>query len=485
MKNNRNIALILLIITAGILILRIILAFRGYYLEQVSGSWAALAVDASKGILYRPLFDETLGTGGTRWMPLFFTLHGILIKITGNALYTGLLLSLFSSMILLLAVALLLKYYKTSLESSLVIITLLIISNNLLTAMTAVRGDILAAALNIWGLYFAITSGKRHYRVILASLFFALTLMTKITSGFGFAAVFLWLFFNDKKKQAAGYAISFVFFFSLFIIVIQVLSSGRFFEIFFNCAAGGATFIKFMKIPFNFIRCLAGTDQGSLIILTAALSIIAHKGRDIAKSQYALYMVSTLAITMFIFGTEGIVGNHLIDLHIASVLVIAAFIQEYKIETGIVVRCSIIVITIACVLNAHSLRQDIKSTPLFESIKHTSELVKNETAMISQNPWLPIIMKRDVYMLDPWMMRLIDKNRPEMLTSFHNRLKEKGFSCIIFDKDPLVPPSWMPDWFENAHFGRKFMAHVFMHYRFRENHDNYYIYIPTSQPGSR
>lgn len=483
MKTNRNIPIILFVITTGIFLLRIILAFKGHYLEQVSGSWAALAVDVSKGILYRPLFDEAIGTGGTRWMPLFFTLHGILIKITGDVLYTGLLLSLFSSLMLISAIIMLLRHYKTSLESSLVMITLLLVSNNLITAMTAVRGDILAAALNIWGVYFAITSDKKHGRIVLSCLFFSLTLMTKITSGFGITAVVIWLFFNKGKKSAFQYAAIFSAFTILFIITIQVISSGRFMEIFALCASGGATIVKMLKSPFNFINCLKATDTGSIVIFTAALAIAVYKGREIIMSQYALYMASTLAITVFIFGTEGIVGNHLIDIHIASVLVISGFIHEYKIDRPMVIKCSLVVTLTACIINSHSLRQDMKQKPLLISIKETAALINKPGSMISQNPWLPILMKRDVYMLDPWMIRLIDIRKPGIFTSFYKRLDNGGYDLIVFDQDPLTP--WIPEWFDYSHYGKNFMNHVFTHYRFRENYDNFYIYIPGTLPGSR
>jgi hypothetical protein len=482
MKKYRNISIILITITAGLLLLRIILAFRGHYLEQVSGSWAALAIDVSKGILYRPLFDEVLGTGGTRWMPLYFVLHGALIKITGNVVYTGLALSLFSSSLLLFSIAMILRHYKITPVSSVIIFALLLCSNNLITAMTAVRGDILASALNICGIYFAVTSEKKSLRIIISCLLFSLTIMTKITSGFGIAAVAMWLFFNDKKKNAAGYIAVFSAFTILFINAVQLVSSGRFKEIFSACAAGGATIVKVLKSPFNFINCLKSTDTGVIVIFTAALTIIIHKGSEIIRSQFSLYMIITLAITLIIFGSDGIVGNHLIDVHIASVLVLAGFINDNKIDALTVVKCSLIVIIMACIINTHNLRQDIKQKPVLKSIKETALLIDNSAGLISQNPWLPIIMKRDVYLLDPWMLRIIDTVKPELLIPFYKRLDSGKFDAMVFDQNPLAP--WIPEWFEYSHFGSKLMQHIFRTYRLHGNHDMFYIYSPGKTGGN-
>lgn len=480
MKIQRDAAILLLIVTAGVFILRIILAFQGYFLEQVSGSWAALAVDFSKGMLYRPIFSDGIGTGGTRWMPLYFSLHGMLIKITGNVIVSGLMLSLLSALLLLTAIFLLLLYYKINPVSSVIILALALCSNNLLTAMTAVRGDILAAALNIWGIYFAVTSDKKNSKIILSCFFFSLAIITKLTSVFGIAAVVLWLFFNNRKKSSFKFAGIFSIITILFIITIQIVSSGRFMDIFTLCASGGTTIVKFAKSPFNFINCLTNTDPGVIAVLTLGLTLTIYKGRDIIVSQYSLYMAITLAITLFIFGSEGIVGNHLIDIHIAAVFVIAGFIKEYEIKTDMVIKCSFVVIILAFLINAHSLKQISKEKSFLLSIKETALSIDKTGSMISQNPWLPIIMDREIYMLDPWMFRLIEQKRPELLSAFYKRFDKGGFDYVVFDQNPLAP--WIPDWFVTGHFGRNFLNHTFRYYKIRENHDMYYIYTPNSVP---
>jgi hypothetical protein len=40
--------------------------------DHASGTWCALAYDFSHGMLYRPLYGEQFGSGGTRYFPLHF-----------------------------------------------------------------------------------------------------------------------------------------------------------------------------------------------------------------------------------------------------------------------------------------------------------------------------------------------------------------------------------------------------------------------------
>jgi hypothetical protein len=48
--------------------------------NHVSGTWMALAADFRDGLYYRPLLDST-EYGGTRYFPLHFVLHGGLMKL--------------------------------------------------------------------------------------------------------------------------------------------------------------------------------------------------------------------------------------------------------------------------------------------------------------------------------------------------------------------------------------------------------------------
>src|SRR2546422_4186374 len=61
--------------------------------DSSSGVWTALAQDFSRGVFYRPTFDA-FGFGGTRYMPLFFVLHGSLIRLSFDPIAAGLALTL-------------------------------------------------------------------------------------------------------------------------------------------------------------------------------------------------------------------------------------------------------------------------------------------------------------------------------------------------------------------------------------------------------
>src|SRR2546427_7708441 len=56
--------------------------------DSSSGVWTALAQDFAKGVFYRPTVSA-FGFGGTRYMPLFFVLHGALIRLAFDPVTAG------------------------------------------------------------------------------------------------------------------------------------------------------------------------------------------------------------------------------------------------------------------------------------------------------------------------------------------------------------------------------------------------------------
>ena len=115
---------------------------------HTSGSWATLANDFSLGILYRPVFDD-FGYGGTRYMPLYFLLYGILINLFQDPLVAGFCLSLSAVVFLDAGIYLLLREIgvRPMAAIPLTVLPHASISFQLLTL--EFRGDFLASALNI------------------------------------------------------------------------------------------------------------------------------------------------------------------------------------------------------------------------------------------------------------------------------------------------------------------------------------------------
>ncbi|MCH7807559.1 MAG: hypothetical protein IH995_10570, partial [Proteobacteria bacterium] len=170
---------------------------------HTSGVWTAMAHDFSLGILYRPVFDE-FGYGGTRYMPLYFILHGYLMMMNPDPIITGFVLSLAIVVFLDVGVYLLLREIgiRPLIALPLTFLPHASISFQLLTL--EFRGDFLSTAFNIWGMLFALQHlrNKSWFLLTLSSLSFLGALFTKFTTVQGLAAILLYYFFQGRKKSA-------------------------------------------------------------------------------------------------------------------------------------------------------------------------------------------------------------------------------------------------------------------------------------------
>src|SRR6266581_4154069 len=128
--------------------------------DNASGVWTALAQDLARGIFYRPTADA-FGFGGTRYMPLFFALHAGLIRFSVDPVTAGMALSLVSALAFDLAVLVALRELDVdwTLAVPLSVLPHAAVAFQLLTLQ--VKGDFLAAALNMWGICLGLRYARR------------------------------------------------------------------------------------------------------------------------------------------------------------------------------------------------------------------------------------------------------------------------------------------------------------------------------------
>src|SRR5207249_8850502 len=116
--------------------------------DSSSGVWTALAQDFAKGVFYRPTYSA-FGFGGTRYMPLFFVVHGALIRLAFDPVTAGVVLTVLG--IVLFDAALFLTLRELGVDWPVAVPLALLphaaVSFQLLSLQ--VKGDFLAAALNL------------------------------------------------------------------------------------------------------------------------------------------------------------------------------------------------------------------------------------------------------------------------------------------------------------------------------------------------
>src|SRR5438093_11946010 len=170
--------------------------------DSSSGVWTALAQDFPKGVFYRATVSA-FGFGGTRYMPLFLVLHGALIRLAIDPVTAVIVLPVLT--MLLCDVGLWLVLCELGVDWSVALPLALLphaaVSFQLLSLQ--VKGDFLAAALTLWGIWCGLRYARRRSArwLVACVLCFLGAFLTKLTAVAGAVLICGWLW--ERKDRRA------------------------------------------------------------------------------------------------------------------------------------------------------------------------------------------------------------------------------------------------------------------------------------------
>ena len=256
---------------------------NGKGMNHVSGVWMAIATDLRDGVFYRPLFDDSMGYGGTRFFPLFFSLVALAASALGSVIVAGHTIAISSGLLLLVSCYLFMRRFDVTPVISLALCVLLLAPFSIQHGFQSVRGDLLPLALNVLGLavYLGKSVGKKS--LLFTVVMFVLAFSAKVTAIHGVASLCIWLMLDGERREARKLLLYTLVGYATVLGLMHVASSGRVFEIFEACASGGATFITLLRAPIRF-STMSSSDLPCVLLLFWAVSLLCYRIRDIGMS---------------------------------------------------------------------------------------------------------------------------------------------------------------------------------------------------------
>jgi len=402
------------------------------------GVWTALAYDFSKGIFYRPVFDD-FGYGGTRYLFLFFTLHGLLIRIFNDPVLTGFSLVLVSAVSLNVGIYFLLRQLKLQvfLSAAFAILTTICITYQLLTL--EIMGEFLSCALNIFGIVFALKLLKKDSSLylILSALCFAGSFLTKFSSLMGLTAVCVFLWMHQKSRTVFQLIAGTGCLVLGALWVSYVVSDGRILTSFMSFGQGPVHWDYFFKFPLWFFMQLA-RDPFFLLIFGFTLFFISRDHTPLRESFPKVYFFIVLGFTLFILTAPGTDYNHMLDLIVACILVLGLQFHRHACTPRI---WNILFLLLMAVLIFTWLPGTISIKKFMEAnggkpTRHIVERViealgEGPKNILSENPLVPILMNHRPVLLDAFALRLLSLNHPEVLKDFTQKMENKFFRAVV------------------------------------------------------
>ena len=294
-------------------------------LGHVSGAWTGLAQDVAEGTLYRPLWAET-GYGGTRFLPLHFVLHGLLIRAGVPVLWAGHSIGLGAMAALVAGAHRLMRSFGVSGWVAAAFALLALSPMTSQHALAAIRGDGLAAALNVWALAYCasvLLRPSRKRALLAAAILFTLAFAAKVTTVFGFVAA-VGAFCLAKDWRAARRLTLYTLAGMIVVLAAtQLASRGSFWDTMAACSSGGTNWHYLATAPRRFLVTALNFDPQSLVLLVLSLGALLSTRPSRWGSLVALSLITSLGVLLVIMGSPGTDYNHFIDVAVLALVLIA------------------------------------------------------------------------------------------------------------------------------------------------------------------
>ncbi len=427
-----------LYVVAAILLLAALLSaaiaapWFGTGINVTPGVWATLAVDLAGGTFYRPIQSD-LGYGGTRYMPVSFTLHAVLIRIFGNPVATAYLITYSAAVMLFAGVYLCLSRLNVSKSMALMTALFSLSAICIAACVYQLRPDVLSTALNIWGIAccLRVTPETRRW-LFWGAIFFAIAFMSKFTTLFGLAAVIGFWMFNGQRRDAAVLAVATTALIGSALTLTHLASEGRALESFLACASGGTTFRTLLTGPYRFFS-IPRMDVPLFITFAAAGYVFVSRARFILRDFAMLFFFLTFAATLIIASDVGSGINHFIDMHVAGTILCAtniAHLSRYRF-TRYALPVSALIGALALVVALSYARVYFAETR-YEQQARIMELVgTGDQPLLSDDSWIPIMAQERPYVMDNYLLRVMGENDPALKQDFFEKLDRRFFRGAV------------------------------------------------------
>jgi len=221
------------------------------------------------------------------------------------------------------------------------------------------------------------------------------------------------------------------------VLAVQWASGGRAIGVFAASASAGGGLRRLAQAPLFFFPAIFSRDRAVGGFWIAAVVMILAR-RSWRSLETLLLGYSTLG-TMAIFGSRGTDMNHLMDLHLASLLVLAVACQSggQALHAGWIARAALLLMAAISLHAAHSCINDVdyirQHHPRAAMLACLADAAASPVRgpLFAENPILPILAGERPYVLDCFMFSVIDLKHPAVGDRLRDDLARQRFRAVI------------------------------------------------------
>lgn len=430
----RTVAWLLAAVLLGITVTRAVRSWpRDAHLGYAEGIWLGLAIDASHGVLYRPL-EGPEGIGGSRYFPLYYLAIAAGISLGLSPIVAGYLITAISVGILVSGVYVLTRRLGVNQPLAIAAGAVALACQPAQMAVLGTRGDALACGLAIWGLAFCVgrTSGWA------GPVFFALAFATKPTSIYAPIAVVVFLLTNGRATEARGFAIKFAGVIAAIVGIFIVASGGRMLSVLAASSGGGASLATLIAAPISALHIVRRVPESGLFILMAAVFIgasLANRRRWSLPIHQTVWFVCGF-VTLAIYASPATIENHLIDLTSLSIVIFAVAATERDDESRTATLLVLIGVSIGVSAWSRSRTEDLVDRRA-QRAEVLAALSDSKSPILFDQPMLAVQRGDAPYVLDQYVTAIRFGRDPRAVDSLARDIEARKFGAIVFENQAV------------------------------------------------
>jgi hypothetical protein len=468
-------------------------------LDCVSGIWLALGRDTATGHFYRPLLSE-LGYGGTRYFPLFFILIAALTKSGAGILTAGWLTSALSAVVLASGMYQVVRRLDGDRRVALLFGAAAIAPYFVQQTLIEIRADVLAAALNVWGLAFVLpawridSTDEEPARATWAAVAFTLAIATKVTSLGIPIAVIAAAVMAGRGFLATAIAWRLALLVALFLALVSVFSGGHAMESWRACMfAGGGLADMFRTLIAGDFLVLTRYSRLLAVLLTVTIGAVVsaywraarHAIRpDASRSLIVpvmLFLAASLSAALLLSSPGTVPANHIVEwIEIALVVIAVIVCTQPALARGLVVVTAVITLW----ASAQDVRMALdlwRGRPGVDAAADVQRLVRDirgaTAPVLSESAVWPLVAGREVYLLDPFALRVVMAQRDDIARDLIEKIDRQAFPLVILQADPTSEAG--RGYYAHLNFGAPVIDRVLARYALASHpRADAYVYVP-------
>jgi hypothetical protein len=293
----------------------------------------------------------------------------------------------------------------------------------------------------MWGIALGLRYARRPSPAVFAACVLALlgAFLTKFTTVGGAVAVCGWLYWCGRRRAALALAVTLGVLALGSLTIIDWASDGRAFASFAAAAAGGMRTTYALGAPLWFLRS-AAQDPVSLILLAAASVYAIARLRHGIPAFAAAYFVLAAGFTLLIFTSPGTDTNHFLDVLGASALLFGDQLRRAprRARLAVGVLAAVAGLTAASwipgMISVRSVIEKDGRPRRSEVTDIATRLGAADHDLLSENPILPVMLGQRPEVLDPFNLRLLARQRPEVARDFRRRMDTNRFGAVVLSE---------------------------------------------------